>query len=69
MMKNYMTTGTFSRGKKALSPEEKAVMSIYGGPAPHESWHKLKLIDQAINALSTTVLEYLHWSESLITFN
>jgi hypothetical protein len=44
MMKNYMTTGTFARGKKpegdptgkATAPffEEKAVMSIYGGPAP-----------------------------------
>jgi hypothetical protein len=47
MMKNYMTTGTFARGKKpegdpegkAKAPflEEKATMSIYDGPAPHES--------------------------------
>jgi hypothetical protein len=44
MMMNYMTTGTFSRGKKSkddstgkavtLFPEEKAVMSINGGPTP-----------------------------------
>jgi hypothetical protein len=47
MMKNYMTKGTFAKGKKsegdlagkviAHFPEEKAVMSIYGGPAPHKS--------------------------------
>jgi hypothetical protein len=53
MMKNYMTTGTFVRGKKlegdsmgmiaAPFPEENVVMSIYGGPAPHESRHKVKL--------------------------
>jgi hypothetical protein len=44
MMKNYMTTGTFARGKKpegdltgkvvAPFPEEKAVMLIYSG-SPH----------------------------------
>jgi hypothetical protein len=44
MMKNYMTTGIFVRGKKAEGdsmgkaatpfPEEKAVTSIYGGPVP-----------------------------------
>jgi hypothetical protein len=44
MMKNYMTTRTFAKGKspegdptgKAATPfpEEKTVMSIYGGPAP-----------------------------------
>jgi hypothetical protein len=53
MMKNYMTMGTFTRSKKpdgdspgkatALFTEEEAVMSIYGGPAPHESHHKFKL--------------------------
>jgi hypothetical protein len=47
MMKNYMTTGTFARGKKAEDdstrkavtpfPEEKVVMSIYSGPVPHKS--------------------------------
>jgi hypothetical protein len=44
MMKNYMTTGTFAKGKKpeggpvgkAATPflEEKAVMSICSGPTP-----------------------------------
>jgi hypothetical protein len=44
MMKNYMTTETFARGKKPESdstgkvatpfPEEKVVMSIYGGSTP-----------------------------------
>jgi hypothetical protein len=44
MMKNYMTTKTFARGKKpegdsagkaaAPFPIKKAVMSIYGGPPP-----------------------------------
>jgi hypothetical protein len=48
MMKKYMTMGTFAKGKRpegdsarkatAPFPEEKAVISIYGGPAPHESW-------------------------------
>jgi hypothetical protein len=42
MMKNYMTTGAFTKGKpkgnptgKAAIPfsEEKVVMSIYGGPS------------------------------------
>jgi hypothetical protein len=44
MMKNYMTTGTFGKGKRPKgdstgkdatpSPEENSVMSIYDGPAP-----------------------------------
>jgi hypothetical protein len=44
MMKNYTTTGSFARGKKLEGdpvgtaakpfPEEKTVMSIYGGPHP-----------------------------------
>jgi hypothetical protein len=69
MMKNYMTTRTFARGKKpegdltrkvvAPLPKEKAVMSIYGGPAPHESYHKLKYTGQAINVVSLAVPEYL----------
>jgi hypothetical protein len=43
-MKNYITTGIFARCKKpngdptgkatAPYPQEKAFMSIYGGPAP-----------------------------------
>jgi hypothetical protein len=79
MIKNYMTTRTFAKGKRpegdsagkvaAPFPEEKAVMSIYGGPAPHESWLKLKLTGPAINAISIAVLEYLCWSESPITFD
>jgi hypothetical protein len=53
MMKNYMATGTSANGKKpegdparkATAPflEEKVVMSIYGGPTPHESRRKVKL--------------------------
>jgi hypothetical protein len=79
MMKNYMTMGIFTKGKRpkgdsvwkatAPFPEEKAVMLIYGGPAPHESRCKLKLTGQAINAVSATVSEYLRWFESLITFD
>jgi hypothetical protein len=44
MMKNYMTTRIFTKGKKpegdsagkvvALFPDEKAVVSIYGLPTP-----------------------------------
>jgi hypothetical protein len=37
-------------------------------PHPHESQRKLKLIGRVINVIGPTVLEYLHWSESLITF-
>jgi hypothetical protein len=47
MMKNYMTTETFAKGKKpegdpagkVAAPflKEKAVMLIYGGPARHLS--------------------------------
>jgi hypothetical protein len=44
-------------------------MSIYGGTAPHESQHKLKLTGRAINALSLMVLEYQCWPESPITFD
>jgi hypothetical protein len=46
MMKNYMTTGTFAKGKKpegdstgkvvAPFPEEKVVLSNYGGSTPQE---------------------------------
>jgi hypothetical protein len=62
MMKNCMTTWTFAKGKKPDGdstgkvvtpfPEEKVVMSIYGGPTPHESRRKLKLTSQAINLIS-----------------
>jgi hypothetical protein len=79
MMKNYMTTRTVAKDKKpegdssgkAAAPfhEEMVVMSIYGGPAPHEYQHKLKLTSWVVNVMSTVVPEYLHWSESLITFD
>jgi hypothetical protein len=79
MMKNYMTTGTFAKGKKlegdsmgkvaAPFPEEKAVMSIYSGLATHKSWRKLKLTGWAINVVCQTILEYLRRSESPITFD
>jgi hypothetical protein len=79
MMKNYMTTGTFAKSKKpegdsarkVAAPflEQNAVLSIYGGPAPHESRHRLKLIGWLINSMSAAVLEYMRWSESLITFD
>jgi hypothetical protein len=44
-------------------------MSIYSGLVPHESRRKLKLTGRVIHSVSATVPEYLHWSESLITFN
>jgi hypothetical protein len=69
MIKNYMTTGTFVRGKKpkddstgnvvAPFPEEKEVISFYSGLVPHESRRKLKLIGRVINTVSPTVPEYL----------
>jgi hypothetical protein len=52
MMKNYMTTKNLARNKKPEGdsagkeatpfPEEKVVMLIYGGQAPHKSRPKLK---------------------------
>jgi hypothetical protein len=80
MMKNYMTMGAFTKGKKpegdltgkvaAPFPKEKMVMSIYGGPPPpHVSRCKLKLTSRAVNAISPATLEYLRWSESPITFD
>jgi hypothetical protein len=79
MMRNYMTTGAFTKGKKlegdlarmpvAPFPKEKAVMSIYGGPAPHESQRNLKVMCRGVNAISPTTLEYLRWSKSPITFD
>jgi hypothetical protein len=35
-------------------------MSIYGGLAPHESRHKLKLTGRVIHSMSAIVPEYLH---------
>jgi hypothetical protein len=79
MMKNYMTTMTFARGKKSEGdtmgkaatplPKEKPGMWIYSWPNPHESRRKLKLTYWAINVVSLAVLEYLGWSESLISFD
>jgi hypothetical protein len=63
MMKNYMTMGTFAKGKKPKGdlegkaampfPGEEVVMSIYVGSIPHKSCRKLKLMSQGINAIST----------------
>jgi hypothetical protein len=74
MMKNSMTTENLARNKKPEGdsagkaatpfPEEKVVMSIYGGPTPHESCRKLKLTGRVIHYVSAIVLEYLRWSES-----
>jgi hypothetical protein len=79
MINNYMTTRAFTNDKKPEGdlagkaaipfPEEKAAMSIYGRPAPHESRRKFKLTSQAVNAISPATLEYLRWSESPITFD
>jgi hypothetical protein len=69
MMKNYMTTISLARSKKPEGdlvgrtatpfPEEKAVMSIYSGPAPHKSRRKLKLTNRVIHSVSASVPEYL----------
>jgi hypothetical protein len=79
MMKNYMTTRTFTKGKNlkgdstgkvvAPFPKEKAAMSIYDEPAPHESWRKLKLTRQAVNVVSPSAPKYICWFESPITFD
>jgi hypothetical protein len=79
MVKNYMSTGTFANSKKpegesvgkVAAPflEKKAVMTIYLGPASHESRHQLKLTGWVINAVRAAVREYLCWSESPVTFN
>jgi hypothetical protein len=72
MMTNYMTMGTFAKGKKpkgdsvgkATAPffEEKAVRSISDGPTPppHEFMRKLKLISRAVITISMATLVYLH---------
>jgi hypothetical protein len=79
MMKNYMTTGSLTKGKKhkddapgkaaAPFPGEKAVMSIYDGPVPYKSRRKIKLTSQTVNTVSSADPEYLHWFESPITFD
>jgi hypothetical protein len=78
-MKNYITMGSFTKGKKpevdlagktaTPFPKEKVVMSIYCRPAPHESRHKLELTSQAVSTVRPAAPEYLHLSESLITFD
>jgi hypothetical protein len=50
-------------------PEEEAVLSIYNGPIPHESHHKLKFMSRAVSTINPATPEYLSWSESLITFD
>jgi hypothetical protein len=54
-----------------LFPEDKAIMSNYGGPAPPPPRvsRKHKLTARAINVVSSVVLEYLRWFESPITFD
>jgi hypothetical protein len=46
-------------GGKAAAPflGEEAVMSIYGGPIPHESQCKLKLTSRAVNTMNPTTQE------------
>jgi hypothetical protein len=72
MMENYMTKGNLAKSKKhegnsagkavAPFPEEKTIMSIYGGPTPRESRRKLKLTGGVINSVSVLVPECLRWS-------
>jgi hypothetical protein len=38
-------------------------------PPPHESWHKLKLTNRVVNAVSPATLKYIRWSESPIIFD
>jgi hypothetical protein len=69
MMKNYMTMGALMKGQKPKDdaagkvttpfPEEKEVMSIYGGPIPHKSRRKLKLSIRVVNVVSLAASEYL----------
>jgi hypothetical protein len=65
------SSGGLSQSFKTV-PKSKVcvfIYTIYGGSAPHESWHKLKLTGRAINTVGLAVPEYLHWSESLISFD
>jgi hypothetical protein len=76
MIKNYMTMGALTKGKKPKGdpagkaivtfPGEEVVMSSYGKPVPHESRCKLKLMSRAVNVISPATSEYLRWSESPI---
>jgi hypothetical protein len=79
VMKHYTTMGDLTKGKKPEGdvvgkattpfPGEEEAMPIYGGPTPHESRHKLKLMSWTVNTVSLATPEYLHWSESLMTFD
>jgi hypothetical protein len=79
MMKNFMASRALSMGKKPEGepggkavtpfPGEEVVMSIYGGPVPHESRRKLKLTSREVNTVNPATPEYLRWSKSLITFD
>jgi hypothetical protein len=44
-------------------------MLIYGGPVPHKSRRKLKLMSRTVNNVCSATPEYLRWSKSLITFH
>jgi hypothetical protein len=69
MLRNFMTLGALSKGKKpeggpggkAVTPflGEEVIMSINGGLIPHESWRKLKLTSQEVNVVSPATPEYL----------
>jgi hypothetical protein len=69
MMKNFMTSGALSKGKKhegdpgkkgvSPFPREEAVMTIYGGPVPHESRRKLKVMSREVNVVSPATPMYL----------
>jgi hypothetical protein len=73
MMKNFMTSGALSKGKKPEGdpgkkgvspfPREEAVMTIYGGPIPHESRRKLKVMSREVNVVSPATPMYLRWFE------
>jgi hypothetical protein len=79
MMKNFLTSGALSMGKKPEGdqgkrgmtpfPREEVVMSIYSGPVTHESRRKVKLMSWEVNTMSPATPEYLRWSKSLITFD
>jgi hypothetical protein len=58
------------RGKVTTPfPGDKAVISIYGGPVPYESWQKLKRTSRVVNVVNLGTPEYLLWYESLVIFD
>jgi hypothetical protein len=79
MLRYFMTSGALSKGKKPKGGPgghvattflgEEVVMSIYGGPVPHESRCKLKLMSWEVHAVSPAIPQYLRWSESPINFD